>query len=85
MKHKRVRKLIPELLESGPLNTHQIYDLLKERVPKTCPTMHCLTNILAKNSEIEVHIHCSDIGSHRVAGLGQEGATHSITVWRRKE
>ena len=83
MKHKRIRAKIPELLkEQGPLNTHEIYDLLKDIFPKTCPTMHCLTNILAKNKDVQVHRHCSDQKPERVAGLSQYGATHSITVWR---
>ena len=85
MKHKRVRAKIPELLEEGPLNTHEIYDLLKQIFPKNCPTMHSLTNILAKNKDIQTHIPCYSSRAVRVAGHGQHGATHSITVWRLRD
>ncbi len=79
MKHKRIRAKIPELLESGPLNTHEIYDLLKEAFPKTAPQMHALTNILAKNKSIRPKIHCSSPDAQRV--LGNSMYSYSITTW----
>ena len=82
-KHKRVRKLIPKLLEQGPLSTHEIYDILKARVPKNVPTMHSLTNILAKNPLIETLHHARDAGNpYRLQSICS--GSYAITVWKLK-
>tara|TARA_B100000902_G_scaffold345841_1_gene352162 strand:+ start:38 stop:298 length:261 start_codon:yes stop_codon:yes gene_type:complete len=83
MKHIRVRKMIPLLLESGPMNTHEIYQELKDRLPYASPTMHSLSNILAKNPGIEVLIKSSESGIAPKVG-NFSGGSHSLTVWKLK-
>ena len=84
MKHKRVRKMIPIILESGPMNTHEIYHELKDRLPYASPTMHSLSNILAKNSEIEIYIRSDEYKIAPKVG-NFSGGRHSLTVWKLKK
>lgn len=84
MKHKRVRAKIPELLAEGPLSTHEIMDALKAWYPKNCPTMHSLSNILSKNTQVQIrHHHESPDNPCRVSTL--IGSRHTLTVWELKE
>ena len=53
MKHKRIRKYIPELLEQGAMNTEQIYHFCENRFPKICPSINAISNVLAQLPNVE--------------------------------
>ncbi len=53
MKHKRIRKYIPELLEQGAMNTEQIYHNCENRFPKICPSINAISNVLAQLPNVE--------------------------------
>ena len=53
MKHTRIRKYLPELLDGVELTTSQIMSELEAKWPKSPPTMNQIGNILAGHSEIE--------------------------------
>ena len=53
MKHKRIRKYIPELLEQGAMNTEQIYHYCENRFPKICPSINAISNVLAQLPNVE--------------------------------
>ena len=79
-----IRYITKVLEEYGPLPTNAIYAAVKERWPRTCPTVKQLNNLLAGQSEfvdtgntlpLDTKLSSSNVGN----------GSYPVKIWRLKE
>mgnify|MGYP003636650546 FL=1 len=72
------------LKENGPLPTNAIYAAVKERWPRTCPTVKQLNNLLAGQSEFVDTGNTLPLDTKlSLANVGNGG--YLVKIWRLRE
>jgi len=67
---------IIKILKEGDMNTANLYYTLKERWPRTAPSMPSLGNLLSRSKEF------AEAGEERVIDDTGHGQNYDVKVWR---
>jgi hypothetical protein len=69
-----INRLI-KVLEEGNMNTSNLYYTLKERWPRTAPSMTRLSNLLKRSKEFK------EVGEERVIDETGYGQNYDVRLW----
>lgn len=78
-KNTTILQRIETLLDSGPMNAHQIIDEYKQRWPKTTPSMRQLSNLLSRHKQFAVKGESMMTNDHHIHN------SYKINVWEIQE
>lgn len=67
---------IIKILKEGDMNTANLYYTLKERWPRTAPSMPSLGNLLSRSKEF------AEAGEERSIDYTGHGQNYDVKVWR---